>query len=327
MYGMNIELTTCCPLHCPQCYCTLEGGKHIPLDVAKKRIAEGAAHGVKLLHLSGGETMCYPHLYEIVAYAAQAGIQVNVALSGWHFDQTALDRLIAAGVNGIFISLNGSTAEINSLTRDGFEYSIHALQLLKDAGYKNTYVNWVMHSNNCEDFDQVIQLVESYQVAHFVVLSFKPDSSHQLSSFPTGQQIVDLSEKIKKYRGPVQIMVESCFSQLLAVMKDTRLFGNLNVGPMKGCRAALYNYSINVDGDYSPCRHLDYIEKFDSLDEYLANSKIVEKIKHVEDTKRQPCSNCYYKENCKPCLAVSSKLHNELYIGHEICELWKTQSR
>ena len=47
----------------------------------------------------------------------------------------------------------------------------------------------------------------------------------------------------------------------------------------------------------------------------------------VEDTKRQPCSNCYYKENCKPCLAVSSKLHNELYIGHEICELWKTQSR
>ena len=65
MQCMNIELTTCCPLHCPQCYCTLEGGKHISLDTAREKIDEAAEHGVFVLHLSGGETLCYPWLYDL----------------------------------------------------------------------------------------------------------------------------------------------------------------------------------------------------------------------------------------------------------------------
>ena len=64
--GMNIELTNCCPLRCPQCYCSLEGGKHIPPEVAIRAIEQGAALGVTHVELSGGETLCYPHLLELV---------------------------------------------------------------------------------------------------------------------------------------------------------------------------------------------------------------------------------------------------------------------
>ena len=145
MFGLNLELTTCCPLHCPQCYCTLEGGKHLDLDVAKSKLREAGEHGVRIVHLSGGETLCYPHLYEVVTYAKQYCKQVNVALCGWHFNQTVLNRLIESGVDGIFISLNGSTEEINSVTRDGYDYALQALQLLCENGFPNTYLNWVMH--------------------------------------------------------------------------------------------------------------------------------------------------------------------------------------
>lgn len=323
MDGMNIELTTCCPLRCPQCYCTLEGGKHIDFELAKSKIDEASEHGVFILNLSGGETLCYPYLTELVSYASDKIKNVNVDLSGWHFNENVLKQLTGAGISGIYVSLNGSTESINATTRDGYDYAIHALKVMQEANFKNSYINWVMHSDNCDDFENVLSVAEKYNVSSIVVLVFKPDSSHKISSFPSGEQIRLLAGKIRSYRGSVRIMIESCFSQLLAVIKDTALFGNMNVGAIKGCRAGVYNYSISADGKYSPCRHLDYYEEFDSLDNYLEKSEIIGTIRSVEENKHEPCDKCRYSDYCKPCLAVNSKLHGELYIGHEICNLYK----
>ena len=169
----------------------------------------------------------------------------------------------------------------------------------------------------------MLTLAEKYNVSVLVILAFKPDSRHELRSFPSGEQMIAIAKKIKAYNGPVKIVVESCFSQLLAIVRDTKLFGNLNVGPTKGCRAGVYNYCINVDGKYSPCRHLDYYENFETLDEYLAKSSVIQTLKNVEKNKKNPCDKCRYNNNCRPCMAVSSKLHNDIYIGHENCNLWE----
>lgn len=321
MYSVNLELTTCCPLHCPQCYCTLEDGKHLNLEIAKKKLQEAGKHGVKLVHLSGGETMCYPYLYEVVECASKYCGTVNVALSGYNFDADALEKLIRAGISGIFISLNGSTEEINSLTRDGYEYALNALRILRDYGFKNTYINWVMHSQNADDFHNVVSLAEKNKVANVVVLAFKPDSKHELNTFPSITQILETAEYIKCYRGSVKLMIESCFSQLLAVIKDTKLFGNLNVGPYKGCRAGLYSYNINIDGLYSPCRHLDYFEKYQSLDDYLSSSETIKELKKYDSRKDEPCISCKYSNFCRPCAAVSAKLTGNISFAYSKCSI------
>lgn len=320
MHGLNLELTTCCPLHCPQCYCTLTGGKHLDFETAKEKLKEAAEHGVQTVHLSGGETMCYPHLFGLIEYASSLGIKPNVAISGYQFDSSVLDRLIQSGVNGVFISLNGSTKEINALTRDGYELALHAMSVIRDADFRNSFINWVMHSNNCADFLNVVHLAEEYHIEYLVVLAFKPDSRHELKSFPSAAQIRELAKTIRSYRGPVKLIIESCFSQLLAVYLDTPLFGNLNVGPTKGCRAGLYNYSINVDGLYSPCRHLDYFESWPSLDDYLANSPVIRQLRTVDQSPREPCASCRYGKNCRHCMAVNSKINGEIYIGNAFCE-------
>lgn len=322
MEGINFEVTTRCPLKCPQCYCSLTEGKHLDITVAKKKIEEAAMHGVKVAHVSGGETLCYPYIYELIECLSTHNILTNVAISGYSFDDFVLQKLRTAGVHGIFVSLNGASKEINSLTRDGFDLAINALEVLKNNDYPNAVINWVMHSNNCDDFENMLTLAEKYNVSALVILAFKPDSHHELRSFPSGEQMVALAKKIKAYKGTVKIVVESCFSQLLAIVRDTKLFGNLNVGPTKGCRAGVYNYCINVDGMYSPCRHLDYYESFETLDEYLTKSSVIQTLKTVEDNKKSPCDKCRYSNNCRPCMAVSSKLHNDIYIGHEICSLW-----
>jgi hypothetical protein len=59
---MNLELTTRCPFRCPQCYCSLEGGKDLAYDKALYWIREAAKNKMQTVNLSGGETLVYPHL-------------------------------------------------------------------------------------------------------------------------------------------------------------------------------------------------------------------------------------------------------------------------
>lgn len=318
---MNLELTTNCPLRCPQCYCTLTGGKNLELKTALYWIREGTEHGVKDVMLSGGETMCYPHLYEVIREVNNCGAVANVALSGFAFNQMAYEKLIDAGVGGIFISINGSTKEINSRTRDGFELAISALELLQKNHYTDTTINWVMHSSNADNFQNMVGLAEQYDVASLVVIGVKPDSKHQLDTIPSAEQMKNVSKIVRTHRGKTKLYIESCFSPMLALTCDTKLFGNMNVGKNKGCGAGRTAFSVNVDGQLSPCRHLDYFEKWDTLEEYWNNSKILQKIRTLEDCKREPCVSCKFCNYCRHCLSINSKLNSDLYIGNEFCPL------
>ena len=138
--SMNIELTTNCPLSCPQCYCQLIGGKNIDLHKALYWIKEAGRFGLKQVRLSGGETLCYPYIYEVIAAAHKYCGEAVVALSGFNFTQDVYDKLVDAGVTEIHISLNGSTEKINSLTRGGFELSLSALKLLKRNSFPHTWI-------------------------------------------------------------------------------------------------------------------------------------------------------------------------------------------
>ena len=249
---MNIELTTNCPLHCPQCYCTLTGGKNLPLETAIYWIQEAAKVGVKYVMLSGGETLCYPHLQDVVRTAHTYCGFVNVALSGYLFSQEVFDSLLEAGVSGIYISLNGSTKEVNTLSRDGFDLAISALELLQKNHYSNTTINWVMHSSNSDDFNNILVLAEKYDVANLTIMALKPDSKHTLSTLPSFNQMLAVRDCIRNYRGPVNLLVESCYSPMLALVRDTKLFGNMNRGKHMGCSAGRNTFTVNVDGLLEP---------------------------------------------------------------------------
>ena len=323
--SMNLELTTVCPLRCPQCYCSLGNGKHIDISIAKQRIDEATGMGVKAVNLSGGETMCYPYLYELITYASSKVEEVNVALSGVFFTQETFDELTAAGVSHIHISLNGSTEEINNISRDGYDYAIKALSILKHNHYEHTTINWVMHSTNAYDFENMIRLAEEYEVASLVILGFKPDSNNALDSYPTRKQIIHVADISKRYKGKVKIRIESCYSNMLAYYLDTKLFGNLNISRFNGCGAGRFIVSVNVDGHYTPCRHIDCPEPFDTLESYWQSSAVLSELRDLEKKRRDPCASCYYSNYCRHCQAISWQMQKSLHLGFNACPLYKAK--
>lgn len=318
---MNLELTTNCPLRCPQCYCSLTGGKNIDLNVAIERITEAHEMGLQEVMLSGGETLCYPYLTELIRAISSMGVKANVALSGYRFTESVYQELLDAGIFGIFISLNGSTKEINAQTRDGFDLAMLALQLLKDKEFPNTTINWVMHSSNAEDFINILAIAEKYNVAKVTIMAIKPNSKKELNTVPSKEQMFMVRDVIRNHKGNTKILIESCFSPMLALIGHTELFGNFNVGKYMGCGAGRWGVNINVDGLISPCRHLDYFEKWDSIEEYWNQSPVLRKIRSLNSRCREPCSSCKFCNYCRHCLAINSKLKHDLFFGNECCPL------
>lgn len=316
--NMNLELTTQCPLHCPQCYVHLQPGCHMPLQTAQYWLEQAGRLGVATVNLSGGETMCYPWIYEVIRFARAQGLEADVALSGYGIHDESLDRLLEAGVTGIYLSLNGPTAEINAKTRDGFSWIIRSLELLQARRFSNVWINWVVHDSNIHTFPDMLALAERYGVHGLMVMAFKPDSQNMLPSLPSAEQMQTLARQIGEYTGAVEVQIETCYSSLRA-LAGQRFWGNQNRGPFLGCGAGRDSFSVALDGRLTPCRHIDLREQADDLLHYWQHSPVLEQLRRPQQ--KQPCTGCALGQNCRHCMAVNFKLNGAIFRGDATCPL------
>jgi pyrroloquinoline quinone biosynthesis protein E len=112
--GLLAELTHRCPLGCPYCSNPLAlDPRDSELDAASwaRVFGEAAALGVLQVHLSGGEPGARRDLVEITAAAHGAGLYTNLITSAVGITAQTLDRLAAAGLDHVQISIQDSAPE------------------------------------------------------------------------------------------------------------------------------------------------------------------------------------------------------------------------
>lgn len=106
--GLLAELTHRCPLGCPYCSNPLIlDDRSAELDTAEwaRVFTEAAAMGVLQVHLSGGEPASRRDLVEITGAASRAGLYTNLITSAIGLDAGRLDRLRAAGLDHVQLSI------------------------------------------------------------------------------------------------------------------------------------------------------------------------------------------------------------------------------
>ena len=111
--GLLAELTHRCPLGCPYCSNPLAldpRGDELDTATWARVFAEAAALGVLQVHLSGGEPGARRDLVEIAAAAHSAGLYTNLITSAVGITAQVLDRLAAAGLDHVQISIQDSEA-------------------------------------------------------------------------------------------------------------------------------------------------------------------------------------------------------------------------
>lgn len=262
----ELALTYDCNLKCRFCYagcnCTVNpagSDKEMSLRDFKatiETISEEAK--VPSISFTGGEPTLRPEiLLQCIAYARELGMRVNLISNGTRIDQKFAEKLIAAGLDSVQISIEGVTAEIHDKivqSPGAFAKSINAVKIFRELGI-HVHTNTTLNRLNVEDCLSLPPFVKNtLQLERFSMNLIIPAGSGVVNSelvipySEVGEIVLSIQKESKKHG--VEFM---WYSPIPMCMFNTitNELGN------KGCAACDGLISVAPNGDVLPCASYD----------------------------------------------------------------------
>ena len=305
---MQLEITKLCPFNCPQCYNKQRNIMSMDIFDVKQRINEAIKFGVRRIVLNGGEPLLYPRLEELIEYVSNLKVKIGIYSSGYMLNEKIINRLKQCHNIDINISLNGSSDEINSRSRQGFRFAFDAMQICC-VNHGEYGIVFVCRHDNINDLQNLSKLGEKLGAKVLFLTINRPNGNGKIDSPLNYDDMLHIKNILNNHKGKIKIKIDTCFGMLGA-------FLGLPASIITGCAAGIYSYSINVYNQFRPCTHLDIAENCRSAEEYWSGSATLNAIREWDCSDTQGCSSCVYRKNCSPCYAIYG-INN----GNNICIL------
>ena len=156
---VKIKLTWLCNLRCKMCNVWRQSRENrLTLPVIRSLAGELAALGTRKVHLSGGEVLMRPDIFEVVAAFADRQIQVNLTTNGTMLTPERAAALVESGVHNVSISLDGATPAVHDDLRGkgNWKRTIRGIRNLRRAakhGRRKLHIriNFVVTRRNFQD--------------------------------------------------------------------------------------------------------------------------------------------------------------------------------
>lgn len=315
--SLHVELTSQCPLNCPQCYKTRSKAK-LSFDFLLDVINQADKMNVFQIALGGGEPLVYPHLLAVIEEISNRGMGSSVTTSGFSLDQSLLTKLQKAGLNHLQISLNGSSHRIHSRSREGFEYAMGALKLLNESEI-SFGVNWVARMDNIDDFPRFAETAKEYHSRNINILRCKPSFKEKFTDLDLTSEKLEFLEKTIRSTKGIDIKLDSAFSNLLCHLND-------RAGFFSGCGAGRRFLALDADGYYRPCSHVNIKERGKNLAAVWIHSPNLSMFRSIPQRITEPCKTCEYLSGCFGCRSIVLAQELDFFSGDRTCLFAKNQS-
>ena len=239
---------------------------------------QAAELGVRELHISGGEPTLYRHLTDLIEEGKRLGWYVLLNTNGYRLaDQSFVDGLFDAGLDGVFLSIYGADEEVadRERGRDGlWARAVEGLLRLRDTRrYLNPSFLIVTQS--------VLSRTTITGVADLLRLTARLGSDLQVLSYLEGDfeaQHTPTVEQIARFRSElVPQMLEQTSAlhpavRTVARLRLARQFSNAQVSDVeyaagiykptvaaqRACRIPDQFMLVLPDGDVHPCNLVEY---------------------------------------------------------------------
>ena len=312
---LQVEITNRCPYNCSECY-KIRREEDMSFDVFKKIIDEAIEINVKSIMLNGGEPMISKNLKDMIRYVNRR-IQLTIFTSGYNLDEKWVDFFVTHNIK-IYISLNGSSDRINSLSREGYSTALTAMELLCKKEYPY-YINWVARNDNVYDLPALIKLAKQMRATRINIVANKLTGNHAIRSPLTKKDYGFLIDTISSEKDYI-ISIQRCFGILIQEMSGgTATF-------LDGCQAGISACAVMLDGSYQPCTHLQYPERTGSILSYWNESSVLDSLRLFRTPSLTHCEKCSKNEVCFFCRAMSLDAHNDLRSGYHDCPLYEEKN-
>jgi radical SAM protein with 4Fe4S-binding SPASM domain len=173
---LQLEVTSACNLACAMCLVSYRPAVNraegaMPMELFR-RLVDGNPELARLTLQGLGEPLLQPHLFDMVAYAKERGIEVGFNSNAQLLTRPRADRLVALGLDWLHVSLDGATADTYEGIRARSDFSrvgrnLRGLQDAKrqaGATKPSVQVVFVAMRRNLQELPDLVRLVSSWGV-------------------------------------------------------------------------------------------------------------------------------------------------------------------
>jgi radical SAM protein with 4Fe4S-binding SPASM domain len=312
--SVHLRLTNECNLKCTYCYaessiCT--SSPVLSIDELKQlanqvsEISPGANYT-----FSGGEPLMHPDALEFAEFLKKRGNGLWLLTNGSPINKKNVSK-IASLFDFIKISLDGSSEEINSITRGRNTYRavLKAYNLLLNEG-ANILICMTVNKSNIHDIQNMVDMFGSH-------LSFQPLFKAGREKDRTGDEI----SGDEYYRALEAVEGVKPMAEIEDVLASLRGRGK------EKCPFADGDISVSETGNIYPCQMLyeddfcggNFKEK--SLTEIYSSSRTFKSLRKLTVDNVEGCSSCPIRRLCGgSCRARSYYETGDIATAGEFCE-------
>lgn len=190
------EITRNCNLSCMHCRASATKGPYegeLEIQTCVRVLDEIADVAKPIVILTGGEPLLRPDIFQIARYGTDKGLKVVMAPNGTLITESIAEKMAAAGIKRISVSLDGATKEIHDTFRGvpgAFEGALHGIEQAKAAGIE-FQINTTITQHNLSEIPNIQNLaIKLGAVAHHIFL---------LVPTGRGKYIIDQEITAKEY--------------------------------------------------------------------------------------------------------------------------------
>lgn len=153
---IDMVVTTACNFKCRHCYIkkeNLAGCTSISVDAWKCTLRELCKWGLISISITGGEPLTYDGLPDILDYANDLGLKIQLLTNGYLIDEDFCKRIARYRKIIVQVSLDGSSAETSEMQRGSkgsFMRTVENIRLLSSYGIE-VIVAIVLNKKNVND--------------------------------------------------------------------------------------------------------------------------------------------------------------------------------
>ena len=293
---MQLYLTNSCNLRCPHCYMVAGEKKKDELTIAeiKELLYNYKKYDGKTVVFTGGEVCMHPHLYDIIFYSHEVGLNNEILSNGTMWTDEMIEK-VSPLIQRIQISIDGYSEEENAKVRGryNFDRSLNtidkflrrkvlvdvAITPLYSSSLKTNYKKYIAFARN---------LKKKYEKYNFNI--------RFTSEMLDGREVHLSKEEKQDYKEIMGKIINECF-------EDYADIPFINFHKMDGIEmnCDYGNLTVACNGDVYFCPQVSRLQSVVNLREvdFSVIADMAEKARELSSVNNlMPCKECELKHIC-----------------------------
>ncbi|OGO31818.1 MAG: hypothetical protein A2Z29_08440 [Chloroflexi bacterium RBG_16_56_11] len=292
---ITMEITFRCNLRCRHCYLgpytygDASKNRELTTDEVKGVLDQLIEAGTFFVDFTGGEALCRPDIFEIMAHAGKIGLFFGLKTNATMINETVADKLKDLGVSGVHISLYGATPQTHEFVTEipgSFEKTISAAKMLRERRIRVRF-NTTMMKCNVKEHKQIEALANQLNASS----NFDPFIMSKVGEPGSGDLIRLDDEDLKT------LVAERNW------VPDEEITAKSSVESHIICTAGRKRCAISPSGEVIPCTSWRLVMgdlRKRSFSE-IWNGEVARKVRSVTAKDMPTCVSCEFVKFCARC--------------------------